>query len=129
MHYQQLLLLPFLFLAAAWWSGRGPRPGALVLALFGLALVLVAFGDHYTVLGPDAGELWKQQTARVDEAGERLLARFSGPAMLLISYKLYGALLLFGLCLQGAWRRSAWQRAGRPGRVAAAEPGGALGLR
>ena len=109
MHYQHLLLLPFLFLAAAWWGERGWRPGRLELALFGLALVLVVFGDHYTVLGPDAGELWKQQTARVDAAGERLLERFSGPAMLLISYKLYGALLLFGLCLRQAWRRSAWQ--------------------
>jgi hypothetical protein len=130
MHYQHLLLLPFLFLAAAWWSGRGPRPGPAGLALFGLALALVAFGDHYTVLGPAAGDLFKQQTARVDQAGERLLARFSGPAMLLISYKLYGALLLFGLCLQGAWRRSAWQGFGRRGRAAAAaEPSGALGLR
>lgn len=107
--YQELLLLPLLMLAAAWWSGRGPRPSWIQGCLFGAALVLIAFGDHYTVLGPDAGELWKQQTARVDAANQRLLADFAGPRMLLISYKLYGALLLFGLCLWNGWRASVWE--------------------
>lgn len=104
MHYQQLLLLPFLVLAAAWVRGAVPRPRLLEWGLYGLALVLVAFGDHYTVLGPLAGELWKPQQARVDAANAELLARFAGPAVLLLSYKLYGALLLFGLCLRSSWR-------------------------
>jgi hypothetical protein len=109
LHYQQLLMLPLLVLAAVWWSGRGPRPGWLQLGLFAAALALIAFGDHYTVLGQDAGELWKQQTARVDAANERLLAEFAGPRMLLVSYKLYGALILLGLCLWNGWRSSAWE--------------------
>jgi hypothetical protein len=114
MHYQTLLLLPLLVLAAVWWrEGRASGtvlPGALTLALYLLALVLIAYGDHYTVLGADAGELWKTQDARVDAANQRLLAQFAGPAGLLLSYKLYGALLLFGLSLVAAWRRSRPER-------------------
>jgi hypothetical protein len=110
MHYQTLLLLPLLVLAAVWWRERhtpgASLPGALTQALYLLALVLIAYGDHYTVLGADAGELWKTQDARVEAANQRLLAQFAGPAVLLLSYKLYGALLLFGLCLVAAWRRS-----------------------
>lgn len=125
--YQQLLLLPLLVLAVAWWGGRGPRPSVVQVAVFGAALVLIAFGDHYTVLGPDAGELWKQQTARVDAANQRLLADFAGPRMLLVSYKLYGALLLFGLCLWNGWRASVWEgwaSFGRELRLPAKLPGG-----
>lgn len=109
MHYQELLLLPFFVLAAAWLSDAGARPGKLGWALYALGLVLVAFGDHYTVLGPLAGELWKSE-ARVDAAAQQLMARFNGPAVLLLSYKLYGALILWVLCLRTAWIASAWER-------------------
>ena len=107
MHYQQLLLFPLTVLAAAWLGGP-TRPGPIAWVLLVLATVLINFGDHYTVLGPLAGELFKPEQARVDAANELLLAQFSGPLLLVLSYKLYGALLLWVLCLVGAWRESAW---------------------
>jgi hypothetical protein len=112
MHYQQLLLLPLLVLAVAWLRGEPPsRVSWLGWATYAVALVLITFGDHYTVLGAEAGELWKTQVSRVDAANDVLLARFAGPAMLLVSYKLYGALLLWALCVVEAWRSSAWKLA------------------
>jgi alpha-1,2-mannosyltransferase len=115
LHYQQMLLLPFLVLAAAWWLGDR-RPGPIAIGLYLVALVLVNFGDHYTALGPLAGELWKTDQ-RSGAANAELLGRFAGPAMLLVSYKLYGALILFGLCLREAWRATTWE--GRPRSIRA----------
>jgi hypothetical protein len=112
-HYQELLLLPFLVLAAAWCRpDRSGQPGRWDRLLYCLALALVASGDFHTVLGPAADDLWKADPGRAQAAGDYLLARFAGPAVLLLSLKLYGALLLWGLCLRAAWRASAW--AGRP---------------
>lgn len=123
-HYQVLLALPLVVLAWAWWSGA-PRPTRFEGALFMAALVLIAFGDHTTVLGPGAAELWQPKVR--DAMNETLRARFAGPLMLLLSYKLYGALLLWGLCLRAAWQTSgpadrsvppAWPAgAGAPGEV------------
>jgi hypothetical protein len=97
--------------------------------LFAVGLVLVAFGDNYTVLGAEtASEMFKNEQARVNAANARVLADFAGPAVLILSYKLYGALLIWALSLRAAWRASAFegrlaiwrglsssdQRAGRP---------------
>jgi hypothetical protein len=110
-----MLLLPFLVLAAAWWLGDR-WPGPIAIGLYLVALVLVNFGDHYTVLGALAGELWKTNQ-RSGAANAELLGRFAGPAMLMVSYKLYGALILFGLCLREAWRATTWE--GRPRSIRA----------
>ncbi|MCC7105654.1 MAG: DUF2029 domain-containing protein [Chloroflexi bacterium] len=110
MHYQELLLLPLLVLAANWAATSAPRPARVEYVLFAVGLVLVAFGDNYTVLGAEtASEMFKNEQARVNAANARVLADFAGPAVLILSYKLYGALLIWALSLRAAWRASAFE--------------------
>jgi hypothetical protein len=86
-HYQTVLLIPFyqLLVRAESKPGSVSRPALL---LYGLAWFLLCFGDQWTFLNRDVGGPAWELLARGD---------FSAlAALLLMSYKFYGLILLWG---------------------------------